>query len=135
MNCIFCKIVNKEIPAHIIFENDDYLAFLDIEPNTIGHTLVIPKKHIASFAEQSDQEAADHMKTVHYIATQLSSILACDGFNAAINNGRAAGQIIDHAHWHIIPRYEGDGLEHFAHSLEAKNQLTETYKKIYGQIK
>ncbi len=135
MNCIFCKIVNKEIPAHIIFENDDYVAFLDIEPNTIGHTLVIPKKHIASFAEQSDESAGDHMKTVHYIATQLSSILACDGFNVAINNGRAAGQIIDHAHWHIIPRYDGDGLEHFAHSLEAKSKLNETFKKINGQIK
>lgn len=135
MDCIFCKIVNKEITAQIIFENDNYLAFLDIEPNTIGHTLVIPKKHIASFAEQSNEEAADHIKTVHCIATQLYGILACAGFNVAINNGRAAGQLINHVHWHIIPRYEGDGLEHFAHSIEAKNKLKETFKKINGQIK
>ncbi len=135
MNCIFCKIINKEIPDHVVFENDDYLAFLDIEPNTVGHTLVIPKKHIGSFAEQSNEEAADHMKVVHSVATQLHSILGSAGFNVAINNGPAAGQIVEHVHWHIIPRYAGDGLEHFAHSLDAKNKLEETFKKINGQIK
>jgi histidine triad (HIT) family protein len=135
MDCIFCKIVNKEIPAQIIFENNDYLAFLDIEPNTVGHTLVIPKKHIASFAGQSNEEAADHMKVVHCVATQLGDVLASAGFNVAINNGQAAGQIVNHVHWHIIPRYDGDGLKHFAHSVEAKNKLEETFKKIYGKIK
>lgn len=135
MNCIFCKIINKEIPAQIIFENNNYLAFLDIQPNTLGHTLVIPKKHVDSFLKQSDEGAADHMKVVHSIATQLHGILGSSGFNVAINNGQAAGQIIEHVHWHIIPRYDGDGLEHFAHSLDAKNKLAETFKKINGQIK
>lgn len=135
MDCIFCKIINKEIPAHIIFESDDYLAFLDIQPNTIGHTLVIPKKHVASFAEQSDEEASDHMKVVHSIATQLHAILGSSGFNVAINNGQAAGQVVEHVHWHIIPRYDGDGLEHWTYSPEAKNKLEEIFKKIYGQIK
>jgi histidine triad (HIT) family protein len=135
MDCIFCKIVKKEIPARIIFENDKYLAFLDITPNTIGHTLVIPKKHINNFVEQSSDEVAEHIKLVHQIAGQLQNILEADGFNVAINNGQAAGQIINHVHWHIIPRYENDGLLHFAHSEEAKNKLDETLKKINGQIK
>lgn len=135
MDCIFCKIVKKEIPAKSIFENDKYLAFLDITPNTIGHTLVIPKKHIDNFAEQSSDEAAEHIRVVHQIAGQLQNILEADGFNVAINNGQAAGQIINHVHWHIIPRYKNDGLLHFAHSEEAKNKLDETLKKINGQIK
>ncbi len=135
MNCIFCKIINKEIPAQIIFENDGYIAFLDIEPNTLGHTLVIPKKHINNFSEETPEEAADHIRIVHRVATQLKNILPSDGFNVAINNGRAAGQLVDHVHWHIIPRYEGDGLKHFAHSAEAKSKLDEVFNKINGQIK
>lgn len=135
MNCIFCKIINKEIPARIIFENDDYLAFLDIEPNTLGHSLVIPKKHIENFAAQTDDQAAEHMRVVHRIGLQLHRLLSSAGFNVAINNGRSAGQLVDHVHWHIIPRYEGDGLQHFAHSPEAKEKLDEVFKKLNAQIK
>ncbi len=135
MDCIFCKIINKEIPAKIIFENNDYLAFLDIEPNTLGHSLVIPKKHVENFAAQSDEQAAAHMQMVHHIALQLATLLESDGFNIAINNGRAAGQLVDHVHWHIIPRYTGDGLQHFTHSPEAKEKLDEVFKKLNAQIK
>lgn len=134
MDCIFCKIVNKEIPAKIIFENDKYLAFLDITPNTIGHTLVIPKEHIDSFSDENDQQAAEHIQVVHKIAPQLVKIVGADGYNVAINNGAAAGQIIMHAHWHIIPRYRDDGLKHFAHSEEARGHLDQTFNKLSGKI-
>ena len=135
MECIFCKIVNKDIPARIIFENENYLSFLDIEPNSIGHALVIPKKHITNFTAETPEQAAEHMKITHQIARQLNELLSSDGFNVAINNGRVAGQLIDHVHWHIIPRYANDGFEHFPHSQAAKNKLDETFKKIHGQIK
>lgn len=135
MDCIFCKIVNKEIPAKIIFENDKYLAFLDITPNTIGHTLVIPKEHVDSFSNESDQQAVEHIQAVHKIAPQLVKIVRADGYNVAINNGAAAGQIIMHAHWHIIPRYHHDGLKHFDHSEEAKNKLDDTFNKLNAKIK
>lgn len=135
MDCIFCKIVNKEIPAKIFFENEKYLAFLDITPNTIGHSLVIPKEHVDNFSSESDQQAAEHIKVVHQIAPQLVNVLGADGYNVAINNGAAAGQLIMHAHWHIIPRYHDDGLKHFAHSEEAKNKLDETFNKLDAKIK
>lgn len=135
MECIFCKIVNKDIPARIIFENENYLSFLDIEPNSIGHALVIPKKHITNFTAETPEQAAEHMKITHQIARQLNELLSSDGFNVAINNGRVAGQLVDHVHWHIIPRYTNDGFEHFPHSQAAKSKLDETYNKLNGQIK
>lgn len=135
MDCIFCKIVKKEIPAKIFFENDKYLAFLDITPNTVGHTLVIPKEHVADFSSESHILAAEHIQVVHQLAPQIISILGVPAYNVAINNGAAAGQVILHAHWHIIPRYADDGLQHFVHSEDAKNNLDKTFNKLNGQIK
>ncbi len=135
MDCIFCKIIKKEIPAKIIYEDDKFLSFLDIEPNTEGHALVISKDHVENFSSLSAQAAAELIQAVHKIAPQLARILGADGYNLAINNGRAAGQLVDHAHWHIIPRYVGDNLVHWPHSQAAKEKLDLTFTKIEGQIK
>jgi histidine triad (HIT) family protein len=135
MNCIFCKIINKEIPAKIIYEDDNFLAFLDIEPNTYGHTLVISKNHADNFTSMSSSAVAELIQVVHKIAPQLVEILGADGYNLAINNGRAAGQLVDHAHWHIIPRWVDDNLIHWPHSQIAKEKLAETFTKLEGRIK
>ncbi len=135
MDCIFCKIIKKEIPAMFIYEDDKFLSFLDIEPNTIGHALVIPKEHIENFSSLSSQLAAELIQVVHKIAPQLVKILGADGYNLAINNGQAAGQLINHAHWHIIPRYLDDNLVHWPHSQDAKEKLTSTFAKLEDKIK
>ena len=110
MDCIFCKIINGEIPCHKLAENDHAVAFLDIMPITKGHFLVIPKKHF-EFAEDAPEELMAKLMT---LATQLAAAakktLKCDGINFIINSGKTAGQIIPHIHLHVVPRYSDDGI-------------------------
>lgn len=135
MNCIFCKIINKEIPAKVIYEDNNFLVFLDISPVSKGHALVVPKKHAADFSSLPDKEAGKFARLVHNIAPQLVSTLGADGYNLGLNNGPAAGQIIGHVHWHIIPRYVGDDLHLWGANSEAKELLEETFNKLQGKIK
>lgn len=105
MNCIFCKIINKEIPSKIVYEDDDVLAFLDLSQLTYGHTLVVPKKHYDSFLEISDSELTILMPKVKKIANMIVNKLGAKGANIVTNAGEAAGQSVKHIHFHIIPRY------------------------------
>lgn len=114
MDCIFCKIINREIPASIIYESDEVLAFLDIHPTTKGHALVIPKQHSADFATSKPEVAGALAQATQQVATAVMTATGSQGFNININNGVVAGQVIFHVHWHIIPRYEGDGLRLWA---------------------
>ncbi len=109
-NCIFCKIVNGEIPCAKVFENDDILAFLDISPFSFGHTLVIPKKHYANTLEFDATLAEKLMLAIQKIAPAIMNATNADGFNVMQNNFAAAGQTVFHAHWHIIPRKDGDNM-------------------------
>ena len=108
--CIFCKIVRGEIPSAKVFESDDVLAFLDINPVSKGHTLVIPKAHYASFPEMPVDLLARLGETLQLIGTAVKSQLDSGGFNILLNNDRAAGQLIDHSHFHLIPRNAADGV-------------------------
>lgn len=107
--CLFCKIAKKEIPSKIIYEDPDVTAFLDIAPVHPGHVLVIPKTHSADFSELDpvDREAVLH--ACQKITKTLLE-LGADGCNVSTNVKRAAGQVIFHTHFHIIPRYANDGL-------------------------
>jgi histidine triad (HIT) family protein len=109
-DCLFCKMVAGMIPVTKIYEDDVVLAFLDIGPISDGHTLVIPKQHFDRLhncpAELFGQVASRLVK----IAWAVSSALNSDGYNVLCNNGRAAGQVIEHLHFHIIPRKTGDGV-------------------------
>jgi len=134
MNCLFCQIIKKEIPAHIIYEDDNYLSFLDINPNTKGHVLVIPKKHTPDFNSLTDEEAGSLAFQVHYIASRLSKALNTKNYNLGLNNGSQAGQIVNHVHWHIIPRYKDDGLKHWTSNKEERELLAETLKILKGKI-
>lgn len=105
---IFEKIVAREVPATIIYEDDTVLAFLDITPVNHGHTLVIPKKKFRN-ALDADVPVFAHMAEVaQKIAVALKNTLPCDGVNIAMNNEPSAGQEVFHAHFHVIPRYTGD---------------------------
>jgi len=108
-DCLFCKIINKEIPNYTVYEDENVLAFLDIHPCAKGHTVVVPKKH---FTDLSEMPAADWQTMSGGLAAVLArvkQVLNPDGVNLGINNGKAAGQAVGHAHWHLIPRWQGDG--------------------------
>jgi histidine triad (HIT) family protein len=109
-DCIFCKIVRGEIPSAKILETDTVLAFLDINPVSKGHTLVIPKEHYASFRDMPPDVLTRLAEVLQRVGDALKSELQSDGFNILLNDGLAAGQLIAHAHFHLIPRTEADGV-------------------------
>ena len=110
-DCIFCKIVNKEIPANIIYEDLDVIAFLDINQTTKGHTLVIPKNHHETCLSTPRELMHSVMDVVQRIGQAQMKQLLARGVNILINNYPSAGQVIPHFHVHVIPRYDKtDGL-------------------------
>ena len=109
--CVFCEIVKGNIPSYKVYEDDVCIAILDISQATIGHTLVIPKKHFKNIFELDVETAAHLFKVVTNLSKKLSKALNVDNMNILNNNGALAGQSVDHFHIHIIPRYENDNLE------------------------
>lgn len=107
-NCIFCKIINKEIPGKIIYEDDICIAFLDISQTTKGHTLVIPKNHYANMLEVDDETLAHLFKVAKKISNLLINKLNAKGMNILTNVNEVAGQTVMHFHIHLIPRYNQD---------------------------
>ena len=111
MDCVFCKIVAGELPSYKIYEDDLVLAFLDINPINIGHTLIIPKKHYHSTLETPDELIKHIAVIVKRLAQAIVIATEADGCNIGINNGEASGQIVFHTHWHIMPRFKNDGYQ------------------------
>jgi|SRR3989344_1381304 len=110
MDCLFCKIARKELPSDVIvYENDAAMAFLDIHPLSLGHTLVIPKIHYENIITLKEDEITPLFSAVKKITEQLMKVLSPHGFTIGINHGKDAGQVVDHLHIHVIPRYLGDG--------------------------
>lgn len=109
--CVFCKIINGEIPSYKIYEDDNAIAILDISQATLGHTLILPKKHYENILEIPTETLASLASTVKNVTNILQTKLNPEGFNILNNCGLAAGQTVMHFHIHIIPRYNGDDLE------------------------
>lgn len=110
---IFQKIIDREIPATIVYEDEHCIAFLDISPINPGHTLVVPRTPYKNIFELPQETLAHLFSVVQKIAGVQKSALDADGVNIMMNNDAAAGQVVFHAHIHIIPRYTGDGYEHW----------------------
>jgi histidine triad (HIT) family protein len=108
--CIFCDIVEGRAAAEVVFEDEETLAFMDINPANPGHTLVIPKRHVRDIYELDDETAAAVMKVTVRVARAVKRSLQPDGMNLVQSNERAASQEIFHFHMHVIPRWYGDGL-------------------------
>jgi histidine triad (HIT) family protein len=108
-DCIFCKIVAGEIPAIKVYENEHVLAFMDIGPIVKGHALVIPKAHHNPLADTPDEVLAPVMSAVRLVAKAMQEGLGADGINIHQANGEAAGQVVPHLHFHVIPRFKHDG--------------------------
>lgn len=110
-DCIFCKIVNGELPAAKVYEDEHVLAFLDISQVTKGHTLVIPKVHTENVFTLTPEAAGRLFRAVPVIANALNKAFSPVGLNLLNNNGEQAGQTVFHYHLHLIPRYgKGDGF-------------------------
>ena len=109
-NCIFCKIAKKQIKAGLIEETNNFIAFLDANPRAKGHTLVIPKKHYVTILDIPNTLGEEMLKLIKKIASRILEKKQGDGFNLIMNNLPPAGQFVMHAHVHIIPRKEKDGL-------------------------
>ena len=108
MDCIFCKLANGEIPTATLYEDDEFRVILDQGPATKGHALILPKNHAANIYELPDEDASAVFVLAKKLATKMTEILHCDGFNIVQNNGELAGQTVFHFHMHLIPRYKND---------------------------
>ncbi|UCD04594.1 MAG: HIT family protein [Candidatus Woesearchaeota archaeon] len=135
-DCIFCKILRGEIPAKKVFESEDVLSFLDINPVNPGHTLVIPKKHYLFITQIPDGELSALMSVVKKIAGVVLDATKAEGITISQLNGKAAGQIVPHVHFHIIPRYENDKMDnHWPTQKLDDEQFNNIQRKIIELVK
>lgn len=109
MDCIFCKIAAREIPSHMIYEDDRAFAILDIHPLAMGHTMVIPKVHAVTILDLPEGEVGPLFAAVKAVTVKLQKVLNPDGFTTGINHGDVSGQSVKHLHVHILPRWKDDG--------------------------
>ncbi len=132
--CIFCDIIDHKIPASIVYEDDKVLAILDISQITYGHTIVMPKKHTANLLEADEETVQACMHAVQMLAKQILKNTGAAGCNIICNTGAAAGQSVDHLHFHIIPRYGADDEIIIKGTGRSKKQdLDEVLKKVTGK--
>ena len=134
MDCIFCKIISKEIPTKILYEDDDTISFLDAFPVAKGHTLVIPKKHHAKIQDLPFDVNQKLFDTVHKITSKVDSL---EGSTLiAIHNGKESGQEIPHVHVHLIPRSNDDSAGPVHSMFKDKVELSESeIDSIYNKLK
>ncbi len=125
--CLFCKIINQEIPASILYEDETTLAILDIAQATKGHTLILPKAHYPSLLEIPEDLANQMLTTAVKVSKLLMVALQAEGCNILTNINEVAGQTVFHAHIHILPRYKNDDLaiKFTAHEYDLPQLLNE----------
>ena len=129
-DCLFCKIVAGTVPSQKVYEGEHTYAFLDIRPVHIGHTLVVPKRHVEDIftIEGADWRAVNEV--VRKLAPIIREATGADGINIIMNNKRSAGQLIDHAHVHIVPRFADDDMKGLPQHDEAPQALSAMREKI-----
>lgn len=123
-DCIFCKIVRGEVPAKKVYEDDNFIGILDVNPETQGHTLVIPKKHFKTILDTPNSLGNEFLEAIKNTSLMLIDRYRAEGFNIIFNVNRLAGQEVDHVHTHILPRKIGDGMK-----LKMVNGLRDQKKK------
>lgn len=131
MSCVFCKIVAWETPSQRVYEDDKFIAFLDINPVNFGHTLIIPRDHHATLHEAPDEVLEGMIKLSKKIAQAVVRAMNAQGYNLGVNNGAVAGQAVDHVHFHLIPRFENDGFKLWhGRNRYGEGEMGATAKKI-----
>ncbi len=130
MDCVFDKIVSGEIPCHKVYEDDTTLAFLDVSPQSKGHTMVIPKIHGETLF---DVDPAGLLEAVKKTMQRIQDVLNPDGFNVGWNHNTAGGQVVPHLHIHIMPRWNGDGGGNMHSIIDSPSDVDEV-AKLFEQI-
>ena len=134
MDCIFCKIISKEIPAKILYEDEDTISFLDAFPVAKGHTLVIPKEHHTKIQDLSSNENQKLFDTVHKMIEKVDSLQGST--LAAIHNGKESGQEVPHVHVHLIPRSNNDSAGPVHSMFKDKIELSDSeINSLYDNLK
>jgi len=129
--CLFCQIITGEIPSYKVYEDNDWLAFLDINPINLGHTLLLPKKHSRNLLDLPAGLLTKLGPVLQKLALSIKDATKADGINIGWNNESAAGQLVVHAHVHLIPRFTGDGFEHWkGHGGQTKDDFETTQNTI-----
>lgn len=135
MASIFTRIVNGEIPAAKVYEDDLTLAFLDVNPASRGHTLVICKEELPTLLDLPPEVLTAVAHTVQVVARAIMAALSPDGLNVVQNNGVAAGQVVHHYHIHLIPRWEGDhAMRHWRPGTSTPEELRTVAATISAQL-
>jgi histidine triad (HIT) family protein len=134
LDCIFCKIVRGELPSYKVYEDEKTLSFLDINPVSPGHVLVVPKEHSNNIFEISPEAWGYVQETARKVAQALEKGLGADGINVMMNNREHAGQVVGHTHVHLIPRYKGDGLKLWPHRPLKDGEGEEVVEKIRAEL-
>lgn len=130
MDCVFCDIIKKTTGSYVIYEDDEYIAILDKYPISIGHTLVLPKRHFARVNDLSQKEFCGLYARVHALNRLITSRVGATASHISINDGAAANQLIPHVHVHIIPRNQDDSAGFTARKLMRSDQMEEVRKKL-----
>lgn len=108
-DCLFCRVVRGDLPSYVVLEDDLTVAFLDLRPAAVGHTLVVPRAHVEHLWDADAAAAGAVMRTAHAVAALLRARLRPDGLTLRQNTGEASGQKVPHLHLHLVPRWHGDG--------------------------
>lgn len=139
-SCIFCAIVEGRIPSHMVYEDEKTLAFLDIHSSALGHTLVIPKAHIARVENLPEEDVRFLFAALHKIVGRIQEAVGAPASTIVINNGRESGQEVPHVHIHVIPRNRGDSggiIQGVSRSPQRFNdeEMTHVAKEIRERIR
>jgi histidine triad (HIT) family protein len=134
-DCIFCKIVKGELPCSKVYEDDKTFAFLDISPVNPGHALVIPKTHCRNILDMSEEDVAAVYTTAKKVAVAVKEGTGAGGITVTMSNEKAAGQVVWHAHVHVIPRFDNDGFKLWPGKPYKEGQQEEMLKRISERLK
>lgn len=133
-DCIFCKIVAGDIPCARLYETDQVLSFLDIAPVRPGHALVLPKRHFPTLWDLPPELGRDLLAAMQAVGGAILKATGAAGLNVGMNNHQAAGQLVPHAHFHLIPRHADDGLSLWAQSSSTADELTRLAEAIRNAL-
>lgn len=130
MSCVFCKIISGELPSYKVYEDENTLAFLDINPVNPGHTLVVPKKHFANIEEADEESLCQVIRTAKKVGLSLKKKLGAVGYNVLEANDPEAGQSVPHLHFHLIPRLADDNLKFWPQRKYSEGEAEVILRKI-----
>lgn len=134
-DCIFCKIIRNEIPSSRIYSDDQIIAFLDLAPTAKGHTLVVPRAHYATMFDVPPELGGAVLSACQRVGRALMDEFGAGGINVGQNNFAPAGQMVFHVHWHVIPRFEGDGFSHWAQgAYSSREEMAEVAQRLSKRL-